>query len=65
MSESKKFTFRIVTESERVLLLLPTNWSTNLLLETPPPSYSECLQAVMDETDFSDATMNLISGNFP
>ena len=65
MSESKKFTFRKVTESERVLLLLPTNSSTNLLLETPPLSYPEYLQAIMDETDFSDATMKLISGNFP
>ena len=65
MSESKKFTFRKVTESERALLLPPANSSTNLLLETPLPPYPECLQAIVDETEFSDDTVNLISGNFP
>ena len=65
MSESKKFTFRKVTGSARALLLPTTNSCTNLLLETTPLSYLECLQAIMDKTDFSDATMNLIAGNFP
>lgn len=44
MSESKKSTFRKVTESERALLLPLTKSTTNLLLETPPTSYPECLK---------------------
>ena len=54
MSESKKSTFRKVWEIEHALLLPLTNSSTNLLLETPPPSYPECLQAIMNETDISN-----------